>query len=70
MTATLICARGRHKAPRLGSRRVTVRGRWRWACYGCAEGERRREAWLRANPGAYPMEIAHFDALLAQELGR
>lgn len=68
--AYLVCARCRRVSLRKGCRRVTIRGRWRWACYGCSEHERRHAEWLTANPGAWPMEIAHFDAVLAQELGR
>lgn len=66
----LLCARCKRMSPRQGCKRVTIRGRWRWACFGCSAFERRRDAWLFANPGAWPMEIADFEARLAQELGR
>lgn len=36
----------------------------RWAQY-----EQRKAQWLRDNPGAWPMELASFEAGLAQELG-
>ena len=68
--AYLVCARCRKLTLRLGCRRVTIRGRWRWACYGCSEYERRHADWCKDNPGAWPYEIASFEAALAEELGR
>jgi len=36
----------------------------RWAEY-----ERRKQAWLEANPGAWPLEVRDMCARIADELG-